>query len=248
MKLSGHTLLWLLAFTTTIQALALPDDIASSTRNLFKRKGGGGGGGKGGGSSSGGKGGSGSSDSSSSGSSSGSRSGTSNTGGTSKGDSGVTPSYGSGGRYYGGGASVPYTAGSTSRGGLAPVGLLGVGALAFFPGVWLYGAYAYSYPHPYTYHNNTSDRNETRPVKCLCQQYSECGCDSNNDTSYINSIANNDTVSRVANNTLYINGTLPNGTTAATSASPQSLRMQGVLEMSGWWVPVAIAGYTAWLL
>ncbi|KAK4541901.1 hypothetical protein LTR36_007265 [Oleoguttula mirabilis] len=248
-----QTLLFLLAFVTTIHALALPTtftDFAKHSKDLFKRKGGGGGGGKGGGfsssSSSGSKGGS----SSSSSSSSSRGSSTSNTGGQTKAGTGVTPSYGTGGRYYGGGASVPYTAGSRSASGIAPYFLAGT-ALAVFPGIWLYGAYAYPYSHPYTYHNTTSNSNKTHPVNCLCGRYSECGCDNNNDTSYLDSVANNNTISRVANvngtDTLLVNGTLANGTTAAggTDSAAGSMR-QGVLEMSGWWVVVAGVAYTVW--
>ena len=71
----------------------------------------------------------------------------SNTGGRTKTGSGVTPNYG-GGRYYGGGATTPYQSGSRSPLGIAAVPLaFGVGALAFYPGIWLYGAYAYPYSH-----------------------------------------------------------------------------------------------------
>ncbi|KAF2668814.1 hypothetical protein BT63DRAFT_286139 [Microthyrium microscopicum] len=175
-------------------------DVNSIT--LEKRKGGGGG--KGGGSSSSG-------------------------GGTSRGGSGVTPSYG-GGRYYGGGASVPYAAGARSSRGLAPVGLLGVGALAFFPGLWLYGAYLYPYSSPYSFHNRTSNNNETKPVECLCQEYSVCGCDENSDSTYLDSVIGdgnttsfNQSLVRVADvngtSTIVLNGTLPNGTTANFATS-----------------------------
>lgn len=68
--------------------------------------------------------------------------------------SGVRPGYG-GGRYYGGGATVPYTAGHRSPLGLAPFLLLPVAALAIFPGLWLYGVYSYPYTHPYTFVNQT---------------------------------------------------------------------------------------------
>jgi hypothetical protein len=78
-------------------------------------------------------------------SSSGRGSSSSNTGGATKTGSGVTPNYG-GGRYYGGGATSPYTSGARS-----PLGIVGIplafGALAFYPGIWLYGAYAYPYGH-----------------------------------------------------------------------------------------------------
>jgi hypothetical protein len=69
----------------------------------------------------------------------------SNTGGATKTGSGVTPNYG-GGRYYGGGATSPYTSGLRSPLGIAAVPLA-FGALAFYPGIWLYGAYAYPYNH-----------------------------------------------------------------------------------------------------
>ncbi|KAF4634850.1 hypothetical protein G7Y89_g3260 [Cudoniella acicularis] len=136
---------------------------------LWKRKGGGGGGGKGGGgssssgsssSSSAGKGGSSSSSSSSSSGSSASRgSSSSSVGGQTRTGSGVTPNYG-GGRYYGGGATVPYSAGARSPLGI-PAVFLGASLLAFYPGLWLYGAYSYPYTHPYTFHNRTARANAT---------------------------------------------------------------------------------------
>ncbi|TKA76493.1 hypothetical protein B0A55_02892 [Friedmanniomyces simplex] len=246
-----QTLLLLLGIITTIHALALPsslDTIADASKELFKRKGGGGGhGSSGGGSSggsSGGKGGS-TSSSGSSGSRSGASASTSNTGGRTSAGSGIAPSFG-------GGAAAPYTAGSRSPGGVAPY-LLAGGALAFFPGIWLYGAYAYPYYGAHTYHNNTDNQNERRPIQCYCAQYAECGCDNNTDSSYLNSVANNNTVSRVAvlngTETLLINGTLENGTTASggTSSAAGSFR-QGMAEMSGWWVVVAGVGYTMWLI
>lgn len=128
--------------------------------------------------------------------SSGRGSSSSNAGGSTKTGSGVTPRFG-GGRYYGGGATTPYTAGRASPRGIAPVFLVG-GALAVFPGLWLYGAYSYPYYHPYTFHNRTGRRNsttntttptreihfgeiemrqddggvnETKPVTCLCAEY-----------------------------------------------------------------------------
>ncbi|RMY46740.1 hypothetical protein D0865_09102 [Hortaea werneckii] len=214
MKIS-QSVFWLLAFVTTIHALALPasfDDFASSARELYKRKGGGGGGGRGGGGgvSSGGRG---------SSSSSGSR-GSSGGGGGRVAGSGIRPTYG-GGRYYGGGAVTPYKSGRTTPGGIAPYVLAG-GALAFFPGVWLYGAYAYAYPHYYTYRNETTGNNETHP-----------------------------SVSRVVEqngtDTLFINGTLPNGTEeTATSAAPAF--KQNLAEMSGLWVVVAGVVYTMWFM
>jgi hypothetical protein len=87
---------------------------------------------------------------------------------------------------------------------------LGITALAFYPGVWAYGAYAYPYGHPYTFRNhsatnstNKSTRdlwinalverqdtgvNETKPVTCLCAMYAECGCDDNGNSTFLDSI------------------------------------------------------------
>jgi hypothetical protein len=187
--------------------------------------------------------------SSSSGSSSGSTaagSRGSNVGGSTTTGSGVKPSYG-GGRYYGGGATVPYTAGRSSPKGLATAGFLGVGALAFFPGLWLYGAYLYPYSHNYNFYNSTARTNQTKPVRCLCQQYSECGCDDNDDPSYLSGVvgngsqaALNQTLVRVANvngtDTIFLNGTLPNGTTASGgTASANAAGVKGV-ETMGWLV------------
>ncbi|KAK5109323.1 hypothetical protein LTR62_007092 [Meristemomyces frigidus] len=231
----------LLGFVTLINALVVPtslESLSEATKELFKRKGGGGGG-KGGGSSSG----------SSSGSHGSGSSGTTSSGGGSRG--GVAPSYG-GGQYYGGGARTPYSSGGRSPGGVAPY-FLGAGALAFFPGIWLYGAYAYPYSHPYTYYNQTNSQNETHPVQCLCGQYQQCGCDDNNSTDYLNSVANNNTIAKLANvngtQTLVVNGTLSNDTTAdSTSSSGATGLGQGLVELSGFWVVAAGVAYTMLLM
>jgi hypothetical protein len=148
----------------------------------------------------------------------------SNRGGTSAGGSGAPRSYG-GGKYYGGGATTPYSAGSRTPKGIGAGPLLGIGALGFFGGAWLYGAYLYSYPHSYGFYNRTANANQTKPVNCLCQQYSVCGCDDNDDQTYLTSIIGdgnpsnfNQSLLRVADvngtSQIFINGTLPNGTTA----------------------------------
>jgi len=236
-----QTLLYLLGFITTIHALAAPaafNGLVDSSAELYKRKGGGGGRGGGGSSSSGG----GRTSSSSSG---GSR-------GSSSSGSGTPRSYGGGSRYAGG-AAQPYRAGGTPSGwrGPAPL-LLGVGALALFPGLWLYGAYSYRYndDKPVTYYNETSNQNETRRVQCLCAENADCGCDDTQDQSYLNEVANDKAVSSVRNNTLYINGTLEEGTTApgtASSAATGSLT-QKLMEASGYWPVVAGVAYTMWFL
>ncbi|GAB1310247.1 hypothetical protein MFIFM68171_00457 [Madurella fahalii] len=199
---------------------------------LWKRRGGGGGGGRGGGGSSSGgnRGGSGSS-------SSGPRPG-----------SGPPRSFGNG-QYYGGGSPRPYQSGGRSPGGIAPV-FFGAAFLAFWPGVWLYGAHLYYHPRPYTFYNQTSQENETKPVICACDPHNLCGCD-NGTTEYMNDLigdGNYTTLDRsvvtVANvngtSTILINGTLPNGTTAPTDGeSVAGTGLQALLEGVGWWPVVA---------
>lgn len=247
-----------------------PGDASTSFfSDLWKRKGGGGSGGKGGssGSSSGGsRSGSGSSSSgsssgsssssssgktgssSSSGSSSGKGSTSSSTGGRTTTGSGAAPSYG-GGRYYGGGTTVPYRSGARTTGGISPLPFVFAGtALAFWPGLWYHPAYIYPYANPWYYHNATTDKNETKPVKCGCDQYQECGCDDNNSTDYINSVLGNGSYSQlnqslvtVANvngtDTILVNGTLPNGTTASggTDDPNAGAGLRHLAEAVGYW-------------
>ncbi|GAD99639.1 hypothetical protein AOR_1_1052074 [Paecilomyces variotii No. 5] len=223
--------------------------------DLEKRKGGGGGGGHGGGSSGGSSGGrsGGSSGGSSSPKGSSGTSRTSNAGGTSSRGSGPARSYG-GGAYYAGGARSPYTAGRRSPSGLAPV-LLPAAALGFFPGIWLYSVYAYPFIHPYHYISPYTHRNESRPVECLCEQYAECGCDDNNNSTFLHSLLNG-TVPQNASNVrlatvndtekIFINGTLPNGTTAASASAAASTARLG--ELSGYWMMVATVTGMIYLL
>ncbi|KAI9718832.1 MAG: hypothetical protein M1828_006521 [Chrysothrix sp. TS-e1954] len=224
------------------EAFADPSDL--NLIALEKRKGGGGGGGGGGGRGSAGGG------SSSGGSSGGARSGssstsgTSNTGGRSKAGSGTPARYPGG--VYAGGASTPYRAGSRSPGGIAPFFLAGA-ALAFFPALAI-GAAIYDEPNTVTYLNETTNKNETSHVKCACNRYEECGCAGNEDHDYVQRLIGNgsyaalmeNNVVKIPNGTLYIDGTLANGTTASggTSAAPR----QAVLESMGWWGMIAVVG------
>ncbi|PPJ51410.1 hypothetical protein CBER1_08570 [Cercospora berteroae] len=256
-----QSIFYLITLFTLGQALALPgsiNDITEASKQLFKRKGGGGGGGRGGGSSGGSsRGGSSSSSSSSSSSGSSSSGGRtssgSSTGGSTRAGSGPTRGYGNG-RYYGGGAAAPYSAGAT-RGGLRTPVLLGAGALLVFPAIAAYGAYgAYSYGYPYywNYRNQTSGRNESHPAQCWCARYYSCSCDENNQTEYQNNVANNASQAKLVrlegddNDTLVIDGTLPNGTTAPGGSDSGS--MGSALEMVGYWPMVAIALATAYVL
>ncbi|KAL4801897.1 hypothetical protein BDV18DRAFT_147757 [Aspergillus unguis] len=219
------------------------------SRDLEKRRGGGGGGRGGGGGSSGGSSGGrtgGGGSSSSGGNRGGSTSSSSNSGGTSRGGSGARPTYGRGGGYYSGGATTPYRAGRRSPLGITPF-FLPVAALAFFPGLWAYGAYAYPYHHPYHYVNDTTNRNESLPVVCLCGHYETCGCDDNNNNTYYESLFNgtqpkNSSQVKVTDvngtQTIAINGSLPNGTTLEDADSAAALT---ITQASGYWVMAAVA-------
>ena len=193
------------------------------------------------------------------------------------------PSYG-GGKYYGGGATSAYRAGGRSPRGLLPVAI-GLGAAAIiFPGIWLYGAYNYPYNRPYSFRNSTrrandtddrlrrrqDDQNVTLPVTCLCVMYSACGCDENDDPSYLDSIigdGSNLNASLVhigpvnGTETIALNGTLPNatdsesdtsGSSASSPTSPpptsSAVTTQRILEMSGIWVLGGVVGAAVWLL
>lgn len=94
-------------------------------------------------------------------------------------------------------------------------------------GAWMHGSvYAYHFDRDIEYLNKTSNRNESLPVMCLCQEYSVCGCDENHNQTYVDALVANATNvttngpvrSKIAevNGTsiLVINGTLDNGTTA----------------------------------
>ncbi|KAM7182569.1 hypothetical protein V8F33_014210 [Rhypophila sp. PSN 637] len=128
----------------------------------------------------------------------------SNVGGRTTTGSGPHPAY-SGRSYYGGGASVPYKAGSPSTSGISPFRLgAGVAGLTFWPG------------------------NETRSVICRYDPYLPYACDDNTNSTYmLDLIGNgsyagrNKSIITLANvnetETILINGTLPNGTTAAGS-------------------------------
>ncbi|KAI8628979.1 hypothetical protein F5Y19DRAFT_435732 [Xylariaceae sp. FL1651] len=289
MKFS-NVLLGLAAFTHGINAVAVPDadSVALDTRSpeprfesyierttneeLWKRKGGGGGGGRGGGGSSGGSsGGSGSGGSGSGGGRGGSSGGSSSSGSRPGGSNGGQTTTGSGpkpavaGSFYPGGATVPYKAGSRTPGGIAPFVLGGaaLGAVGFFGAAYLYGAYSYPYTHPYYYHNATTNQNETKPVNCVCDMYSPCGCDDNGNQTYFNSIigdgsyqnlnksivnvAKNDTT---GNDTIFINGMLPNGTTAAggTDSLNAAGSMMELAQAVGWWPAATMAFALAFLL
>lgn len=146
---------------------------------------------------------------------------------------------------------MPYRAGAVSTLGISPIFLLGGASLAFWPGVWYHPVYAYPYNNSWTFHNETTNANETKPVECGCDAYQECGCDDNNSTDYVNSVLGtgaynqlNQSLVTVANvngtDKILLNGTLPNGTTASggTESPSAGVGMRRLAEMAGWW-PVA---------
>ncbi|OHW93285.1 hypothetical protein CSPAE12_08234 [Colletotrichum incanum] len=172
-----------------------------------------------------------------------------NAGGATRSGSGPAPAYG-GGKYYGGGAAVPYRAGA-ARGSMVPFFLVGGAALAFWPGLWLTGAHMYPYSHPYRYYNETARENQTKAVLCGCAESLPCGCEENNATDYMNSLLGNGSYNALnksvvnigevnGTETILINGTLPNGTTAAGGDEEiGSVAFRTAVETLGFW-PVAV--------
>lgn len=120
----------------------------------------------------------------------------------------------------------------------------------------LYGAYAYPYNNHYNYVDNQSHQNKSLPVVCVCEEYAECGCDDNNDSTYYQSLfngtqpANSSTVRVVdVNGTekIYVNGTLPNGTTAAESGASTLTLGRSMAQNSGYWAMVAVVVGAVWV-
>ncbi|KAI0422824.1 hypothetical protein F5X98DRAFT_325253 [Xylaria grammica] len=277
MKLS-NTLLGLAALTHGINAAAVPEAVAldsrtqpefethperSTNEELWKRKGGGGGGGRGssGGSSGGSRGGS--SSGSTGGRSGGLGSSTSNTGGRTTTGSGPPPTYGGGG-FYGGGATAPYKAGNPV-GLIAPALLTGavLGGIGFAGIHYLNGGWVYPYQHHYWYHNATTMMNETKPVICVCDANDPCTCDDNGNQTYFNSVIGNGsyeglnhTLVAIAKNettgnlTIYINGQVPNGTTAAggTEDPNAANSMKALAQAAGWWPAATVAFALAFII
>jgi hypothetical protein len=237
-------------FETHAGSVPRSSDIVAPDHSLERRKGGGG---RGGGSSGGGS-------SSSSGGGGSRSSGSSMVGGATRSGSGPSRSYGRGG-YYGGGAATPYAAGSrTPKGLIAGVLIAPLLILAIMPGLWLYSVYPYYYNNPYRFYNQSAVNqtypngyNTSLPVMCLCQEFAVCGCDENTDQQYINDLVGNGsyqalnktlvTVSNVnGTNTLVLNGSLPNGTTAPGGTDDAAASL-AVGKYAGYWVMGLIVLY-----
>lgn len=234
MKLEYLISLGLLGLSAA-SAVVSPDVATNEHNELWKRKGGGGGGGRGGGGG-GGR------------SSGGSRSGSSSppkAGQPGFKGAGAPRSFASG-KYYGAGSATPYAAGRRSPGGILPVLLVG-GAIAFWPGVWLHGAYMYNYPNSYRFRNETTDDEEDLPVICGCDPNNPCGCDENDDEEYLEDLADADqslvTVGDVnGTKTLLINGTLAEGTEPPVPDDGSAAAGLATLaEALGYWPVVAAA-------
>lgn len=104
---------------------------------------------------------------------------------------------------------------------------LGAGALA-------YGAYNYDLDRA-TYYNETAMAQQTSSVKCYCARYQPCSCDRSDDEgAYVESLIGNGSyaamqenkVTKISNNTLYIDGSLTNGTTQNAAVGKQGLLSQ----------------------
>ncbi|KAK9374578.1 uncharacterized protein V1513DRAFT_464562 [Lipomyces chichibuensis] len=210
--IARKTLLFILLIAFAAQLVVARSGLDAETASQFRKRRGGSFGGMGGrssGGSSGGKGGNRGSGSGSGGRNAPKSSPSSNNGGWTVSGSGSNPYVG--GKYYPGGATVPYTAGGRTASGLSPVFIAPLALGSLWPGLWLVGAYGYYYPHPIVYHN------ATRTVTCLCTEYEECGCDDNTDSVYIDNLPSNITKTTTVNGTEYllINGTLESATTAS---------------------------------
>lgn len=107
-------------------------------------------------------------------------------------------------------------------------------------------------------------------MTCLCEQYSACGCDDANNSTFLDGIigdgnlANlNKSLVNVGNvngtKTIVLNGTLPNDTVAdatttgndasgpaTTAPSKSAANKRFLLETSGFWLLGAIVAATVW--
>lgn len=145
---------------------------------------------------------------------------------------------------------MPYVAGQNVN-GMRPY-VAPAAALAFFPGLLLLGAYLYHYPN-YNYTDRETHKNRTIPVICFCQEYNDCSCD-NNSTAYQKGFDHgqptngSDVQVATVNGTrsIFVNGTVPNVTSAASDASPLNPGQSMVLN-SGYWAMVAVVIGAVWM-
>lgn len=132
-------------------------------------------------------------------------------------------------------------------------GLLLGSALGFGIASYPHGAYRYPHSQKYTFHNVTTDREETKPVDCVCGKDLPCGCEDNTDKKYLDELIGNGSYAALnkslvdvgeyrGESTIRINGTLPEGTTAENVESgdgnvnggDDSSDAQAILRAAGW--------------
>jgi len=112
--------------------------------------------------------------------------------------------------------------------------------------------------------DDTAGANETKTVQCLCAAHVECGCDDPEDTTFLDSLIGDGDYNKLnkslvnvydfenGTSIIAINGTLDNGTTIpggdedANGTGSGAMRM--MVESSGYWVMVAIVGFTVFLV
>ena len=235
---------------------------------LAKRRGGGGGG-RGGSSSGSSSSSGGRSSSGSSSSSSGSR-GSSTRSGSSSGVGSSRKTWGGG---YAGGAAAPFSAGRRTPGrGIAPfliggaaLGAIGFTAVAVGSGdLRRHGAYQYDFGDDRVeYQNETANREESARIRCICVRYEQCSCEDLDDeddrTEQIESLIGDGSpsamskngVTKVNNGTLFIDGTLPNGTSAAgddDSADEESAAPAMKASLYGWFAFIVAVGSAVMLV
>lgn len=107
----------------------------------------------------------------------------------------------------------------------------------------------------------TDGVNQTKPVTCLCAAYSECGCDDNGNSTFLDSIIGDGTYSNLnlslvnvadvnGTSTIILNGTLPNGTSVpgGTEDAITGGAVKIIGSFAGYWVMVALVGATVYLV
>lgn len=108
---------------------------------------------------------------------------------------------------------------------------------------------------------STEGANQTKPVTCLCAVYSECGCDDNGNTTFLDTLIGDGTYSNLnlsvinvadinGTSTIILNGTLPNGTSVSggTEDAITGSAAKMLVNVAGYWVMVALVGATVWLV
>jgi hypothetical protein len=123
--------------------------------------------------------------------------------------------------------------------------------------------YVYDYDDniTYTFHNLTTDQEETHRVKCACAQYAVCGCASDIKEEILDEIIGNGSYAALdkdvvvpvrvnGHDYLLNNGTLSNGTTAdsnsdevieAINETSAGLSIQDIFKTFGLWPVVSAA-------